>query len=269
MPHYYYFCKINSNQSGETNEFSLELEDVDDLHGIVLSHDGAGRESTDSEWQVASVSIVAHRDAGTWTERYNFACAKAWIGAENDRSIQFNIDHAADEEGAHDHDSDDDWATGDGEGVQFRKTRIGVDMARSKRNKKLIKEIYVKNPNMPGAPELVGRATNFDHNAREMKRMANAQQVTADYRRVNEQVRGEHAGGKHVFDHTAAEMSREMALAKTTWDVKAVNPQQLVPGIMSRDKVADAVHSEAVHTDAVFLAAREEGAHLRGTAVFK
>ena len=171
---------------------------------------------------------------------------------------------------AHDEDSDEEFDN-DGQGVQFRKARTSVATARNKRNKKLVAEVRIKNANAPGAPELVGRPTNYDTTAAEMIRLGEAQETTEKYRRVNEQVRGELAGGKTVYDHTSAEMGREMALAKTTWAVRAVNPQELIPGLMSRDKEADVVHGakEFANTDAELEAAYAAGQEMRGTAEFQ
>lgn len=252
-------------QRGVTNEFTVQLPDVGSLEGVVLSHDAKGEQT----WHVASVSVVQHHDEGTWTERHTFKC-DTWIDDSNGRKATFMAGNEENQDQAHDEDSDEEFDN-DGQGVQFRKARTSVATARNKRNKKLVAEVRIKNANAPGAPELVGRPTNYDTTAAEMIRLGEAQETTEKYRRVNEQVRGELAGGKTVYDHTSAEMGREMALAKTTWAVRAVNPQELIPGLMSRDKEADVVHGakEFANTDAELEAAYAAGQEMRGTAEFQ
>lgn len=252
-------------QQGRTDDFVVELPDVGSIEGVEFSYDNA----VANKWHVATVSIVQHHDEGTWTERHTISC-NAWVGGSNDGVARFMVPEDLDDD-VYDLDSDGE-ADGEGGGtpVHFRKTRRGVSDAMNKRNKKMIASVRIKNVNAPGAPELVGRPTHFDTTAKEMIRLKGAQDATEKYRRVNEQVRGELAGGKTVYDHSSAEMSREMALAQTTWDVKAVNPQQLVPGIFSRDAEADAVHGtkEFQNTDYELEAQLAAGKELQGTAVF-
>ena len=254
-------------QRGATNEFTVQLPEVGNLEGVVLSHDVKGAQT----WHVASVTVVQHHDEGTWTERFNFKC-DTWIDDSNGRKAKFTTAENEDENqnDIYDEDSDEEFDN-EGHGVQFRKTRTSVATARNKRNKKLVSEIRIKNPNALGAPELVGRPTNYDTTAKEMVRLGEAQTTTADYRRVNEQVRGELSGGKTVYDHTSAEMGREMALAQTTWAVRAVNPQELIPGLMSRDKEADVVHGTKAFatTDAELEAAYDAGREMQGSAQFE
>lgn len=243
-------------QPGAADEFSTELADVGVIQTLVLAHNGTPKTpGNNTDWHVLRVIVDKHVTAGS-NEKYRFECDK-WLNQEEGLTQEFAPEH--EEEQMYDYDSDAEMDGGDsGIAVQFKKANMSVDLARQKRQNKLNSQANAVNNNVKGAPEVVGAKTNYDSSAKELRRQRNSQEVTDDYRRVNDQVRGELAGGQTAYGLDAAEMSRLVNAPK----VEVKNPQELIPGLISRDKEAD-----SKFTDRKFRNTDEELEAARGKAL--
>lgn len=256
---------------GSAKSFTLRLPDVGILQKVRVSlvprKTLLAQASTKVvNWNIEKITAEKHGAAGQLAEKYSIDCQNTWVVA-NEQASEFAVNADEDESEVFDHDSDNE-RDGDGvTAVHFRTARKhSVAHARNKRNGIMNREHHLKNANMPGAPELVGEATNYNTGAKEMQRLKYSQEIAWQVNSVNEQVRGELAGGQHSYGAESAEMSRQINAPK----VPFLAPQALLPGIFSRDKVADAVHGtkQFANTDDEVNTLRAESVKYHGKAKF-
>ena len=130
-----------------------------------------------------------------------------------DEGKHFPVSTDDEVEALFEHDSDEEV---DGDGitpVHFRQaSKFSVGFARSKRNSMMNREHHLKNKNMPGAPDLVGESTSYSTTAKEMQRLKYSQEIAN--KPVNEQVRGELAGGKPAYVVITMQQHRRFTLFK-------------------------------------------------------
>ena len=232
-------------QLGQEFTFTLASPDVGDVRRILLTHDGKSSKSSQTpDWFVDTVVVErAGVSQDQWHIQDTFSC-NAWINKAEGLSRSFEVAAAA------------------APTTAFAMTNASVELQRNRRNNKEYSDRHAVNANARGAN--IGNQHKFDNNAREMRRQKEAGGNTFDVRKVHGIARGS-GGAKSGFDNNSAEMSRMMNAPKT--NAQTVNPQQLIPGLMSRDKKADAVHSQgsrqAVDADAEIEAGKVSVSALR------
>ena len=231
-------------QIGQEFTFKVKSPDVGDVRGVLLTHDGKSSDHNQTpDWFVDSVIVErAGVSQEQWHVKDTFTC-NAWLNKSEGLSRSFEVDPPVPT-------------------TSFALKNPSVEVQRNRRNNKEYSDRHAVNGNARGAN--IGSQHKFDNNAREMRRQKDAGNNTFDVRKVHGIARGS-GGVKPSFDSNSAEMSRIMNAPKTNEQI--VNPQQLVPGIMSRDKKADAVHSQgsrqAIGADAEIEASKVSISSLR------
>jgi len=231
-------------QVGQEFTFKVKSPDVGDVCGVLLTHNGkSSNHNQTPDWFVDSVTVErAGVSQEQWHVKDTFSC-NAWLNKAEGLSRSFEVDPPEPT-------------------TSFALKNPSVEVQRNRRNSKEYSDRHAVNANARGAN--IGNQHKFDNNAREMRRQKDAGNNTFDVRKVHGIARGS-GGVKSSFDNNSAEMSRMMNAPKTNEQI--VNPQQLVPVIMSRDKKADAVHSQgtrqAIGADAEIEAGKVSVSSLR------